>query len=156
MFVNSCLFKVCFVWILAFWSLFAMFFFSFLFELNWILQQTHKLSFLQRPVLSKKSLLPHVLKKRGFRVLTSPFNRILVAQKRFRTDALSLSSFEMDRSLKHTVRMMIRPLPCWRQHLNLHIKPAVFPLLLSYQHLPLHYKMEQKHFGPEGWIFSQF
>lgn len=108
-----------------------MFSFSFLLELNWILQQTHESHFAASSIV-KKSLLPHVLKKKekfkkwGFRVFTSPFNRTVVAQKLFRTDTLSPGGFEMDKSLK---LQMIRPLPCWRQHLTLHMKTALFHCL---------------------------
>lgn len=130
MFVNSCLFKVCFVWILAFLSLFAICFsfFSFRVKLN-IATDTQAVFFAASSIV-KKSLLPHVLKKNnkklGFRVFTSPFNRILVAPKLFRTEALSTSGFETDRSLK---LWMIRPLPCWRQHLTLHMKTVLFHCL---------------------------
>lgn len=41
-----------------------MFSFSFLLELNWILQQTHELSHFAASSIVKKSLLPHVLKKK--------------------------------------------------------------------------------------------
>lgn len=62
----------------------------------------------------------------GFRVFTSPFNRIRVAQKLFMTEALSPSGFETDRSLK---LWMIRPLLCWKQHLTLHMKTVLFHCL---------------------------
>lgn len=154
MFVNSCLFKVCFVWILAFLSLFAICFsFLFLLELKWILQRTHELSFFAVSSIVKKSLLPHVLKeekKLGFRVFTSPFNRILVAQKLFRSEALSSSGFEMDRSLK---LWMIRPLPCWRQHLTLHMKTVLFHCLCVTYTFHSIMKCNKNIFAPQRLIF---
>lgn len=153
MFVNSCLFKVCFVWILAFfffffWSLFAICFYFFFFffssrvKLN-IATDTWADFFFAASSIVKKSLLPHVLKekkKMGFRVFTSPFNRILVAQKLFTTEALSLSGFEKDRSLKI---WMIRPPPfsLLETALTSAYEDCVIPLPLSYLHPPVHYEM---------------
>lgn len=71
------------------------------------MQRTHELSFFfaASSIVKKKVFVTTRVrkkeKKRGeFRVFISPFNRILVAQKLFRTEALSASGFEMDRSLK--------------------------------------------------------
>lgn len=144
MFVNSCLFKVCFVWILAFFfvSVCNMFLFYFLLEFNWILQRTHKLSFFAASSIVKKVFVTTCVREKkkkeklGFRVFTSPFNRILVAQKLFRTEALSSSSFEMDRSLK---LWMISPPSLLETALNSAYEDCVIPLPFSYPHLPLHY-----------------
>lgn len=62
----------------------------------------------------------------GVQSFPLPFNGIRVAQKLFGTGALSALSFETDRSLKP---WMIRPLPCWRQHLALHMKTVLFHCL---------------------------
>lgn len=90
-------------------------------------------------------------KKLGFRVFTSPFNRILVAQKLFRTEALSPSGFEMDRSLK---LWMIRPLPCWRQHLTLHMKTVLFHCLCVTYTFHSIMKCNKNIFAPQRLIFS--
>lgn len=73
-------------------------------------------------------VLKKTTKKRGFGVFTSSFNRTVVAQKLFRrTDTFfSQGGFEMDKSSK---LQMIRLLPCWRQHLTLHMKTALFHCL---------------------------
>lgn len=75
------------------------------------MQRTRELSFSAASSIvkkKKKSLLPHVLKNKqnkkrkengGSDFLHRPFNGILVAQKLSRTEALSPSSFETDRSL---------------------------------------------------------
>lgn len=132
--MNPCIF------FFFFWSLFAIcfyFFFSLGVQLN-IATDTWAVFFcsVQYCQKKKKSLLPHVLKNKqnkkrkengGSEFLHRPFNGILVAQKLFRTEALSPSSFETDRSLKP---WMIRlPFLCWRLHLTLHMKTVLFHCL---------------------------
>lgn len=142
MFVNSCLFKVCFVWILAFVFFFGLcndFSFSFRVKMN-NLQQTHthtthkrELRILQCPVLSKiekkkrkKSLCYHKCFKENmeFRIFPSPINRTAVAQKLFRTDTLYFLFLSPGGFLKwigHRKRRRSLIFPCWRhQHLTLH------------------------------------
>lgn len=108
-------------------SVWNMFFFSFLLELNWILQHMDiwAVFFAASSIVKKVFVTTRVKneQKLGFRVFTSPFNRTLVSQKLFRTEAFSPSCCETDRSLK---LWMLRSLPCWRQHLTLHMKTVLF------------------------------
>lgn len=148
MFVNSCLFKVCFVWILAFvllllWSLQWVFLFFCVKMIT--LQQTHKhtqhtqalavdftassiVKNLKKRKRTEKILWYHKCFQENmeFRVFTWPTSRTGVSHKLFRTDTLFFSFLSPGGFLKHIghrKRLMIRSFffPCWRhQHLTLH------------------------------------
>ena len=170
MFVNSCLFKVCFVWILAFLSLRHVFiFFSFRLKLN--IAAITQAVFYAASSIVKKSLLPHVFMKRErkkkttqkprvqtffffqffFLIITLPFNR------NYRNcSGLKLCRQVALKQIAHWNYDDKAPLPCWRRHLTLHMKTVLFrSLWIIYTLHPIK-RCDKSIFGPKRWILSQF
>lgn len=152
---------MCFVWILAFLSLFGiMFFVSFPLELNWILQHTDTWA-----VFSAASSIVKEKKKKVF-VTTRVRNKtwgseflhrhstgLLVSLQLFRTEAFSPSGCETDRSLK---LWMLRSPPCWRQHLTLHMKTVLFHCFWVTYTFHSIMRCNRTHSGAQRLILSEF
>lgn len=139
MFVNSCLFKVCFVWILAFFFFFFglcnMFLFTFSFRVN--IAKVHMsclfCAALSSIVKIKKTLCYHMCfkkKKNGVQIFILFFFTLPLNTNCTRScSGLKLCHRVALKRMRHAEAVSDKALPCWRRHLTLHMKTVLFHCL---------------------------